>query len=311
MAENSKPIPASVLILGASGHIGGPLAGFLAREAPSIRLRLASRDAARAGALERAYPQAEIVQADYLDRDSLGRAVQDIEGIFVVTPTGTDERWAMTNLVEGVRSTGLQPHIIRLLGMQPEFNPHRIPQWLRDHRMGLPIQHPIAKKVLDDSLLPVTYLNCGATFIDNFARWMAPALKARRTLVWPERLIPYIDPNDIAEVAGRLFLSDDHRHIGQFHTMNNGHDLLRFGEVAALMTGIIGETVAHDPSREGFFREYAAMGAERLEFLWRFLHYEQDNEVVWARNDFVERTIGRRPVTVREWLAANREAVFG
>ena len=62
-------------------------------------------------------------------------------------------------------------HILRLVGLQPEANPRRIPQSLRDHGLGLPIQHPIAKAILDESDLPVTYLNSGATFMDNFF-WM-------------------------------------------------------------------------------------------------------------------------------------------
>ena len=310
MSYNRKPVPSSVLIFGASGHIGGPLARLMAREAPTIHLRLASSDTARAAELQVRFPQAEVVRADYVDRASLEAAVRDIEGIFVLTTGGTDEASAMTNLVEACRSSRVSPHVIRLVGMQPESDPHRIPQSLRDHGMGLPIQHPIAKAVLSDSGLPVTFLNSGATFIDNF-RWMVNGLRDRRTLVWPDRLIPYIDPSEIAEVAGRVFLSDNQRHIGQFHTMNNGQDILRFGEAAELMSEVWGEPIAYDGSRAGFFAEYAAMGERRLAYLWEFFRYEQDNEVVWARNDFVERTIGRRPTSVREWLSAHRDELLG
>ena len=311
MAYNHKKIPSSILIFGAGGHIGGPLASFLTREAPAIRLRLASRDQEKGAALAARFPNAEIVQADYADRASLDRAVQDMGGVFVLTPGSTDETAAMNNLVASINNAGTNPHVIRLLGMQPEYNPHRIPQPLREHGMGLPIQHPIAKRILDDSKLPVTYLNSGATFIDNFSRWMAPALRERRTLIWPERLIPYIDPAEIAEVAGRLFLSDNQRHFGQFHTMNNGHDILRFSEVAELMSEVLGEPIAYEGSKSAFFTEYAWMGHDRLQYLWDFFQYEQDNEVIWARNDFVERTLGRPPLTVREWLIANRSELFG
>lgn len=310
MPYNHKPVPKNILIFGASGHIGGPVARFMTREAPTIPLRLATSDPAKTATLQARFPQAEVVWADYTDRTSLETAVDGMDGVFVLTTSGTDESTAMTGLVEACRSRGVTPHVIRLLGIQPESNPHRIPQSLRDHGLGLPIQHPIAKAVLDDSGLPVTFLNSGATFIDNF-RWMAKALRDRRTLVWPDRLIPYIDPSDIAEVAGRLFLSDNHRHIGQFHTMNNGQDILRFSEVADLMSDIWGEQISYDGSKAGFFAEYSPMGERRLNYLWDFFQYEQDNEVIWARNDFVERTIGRRPTNVREWLANNRNYLLG
>jgi hypothetical protein len=41
------------------------------------------------------------------------------------------------------------------------------------------------------------------------------------------------------------------------------------------------------------------------------MQYEQDNEVVWALNDFVERTIGRKPTTLREWLIEHRDVILG
>jgi hypothetical protein len=154
----------------------------------------------------------------------------------------------------------------------------------------------------------VTYLNFGATFMDNFF-WMKKGLVDERKLIWHNRLIPFIDPRDIAEVAGRLFLSDNQRHIGQFHTLNNGHDLMRFSDVAQVMSDVFGVEITHDGSREGFFRAYAHLGDVR-QAMWDFFEYERANEVVWARNDFVERMLGRQPVTVRAWLQENARALL-
>ena len=298
---NRKPIPRSILIFGASGRIGGPLARFLHRQAPRIQLRLVSSNPKRVDDLRRDFPYADVVHANYFDLPSLEAAAQGMEGIFVNTTGGTEERPAMTNLVAALEKAGTAVHILRLLGLQPEANPRRIPQSLRDAGSGLPIQHPIAKQILDESGLPVTYLNIGATMMDNFF-WMADGLRRERKLIWHDRLIPFIDPRDIAEVAGRLFLSDNHRHIGQFHTLNNGHDLMRFSDVAELMTDVFGEKITHDGSKEGFSNAYSQqLGPVHFE-LWEFFEYERANEVVWARNDFVERTLGRKPCTVRGWL---------
>ena len=308
MSSNRKRIPESVLIFGAAARIGGPLARFLHREAPRIRLRLSTSNPANHESLRRQFPDAEIATATYLDIPSLERAVDGMEGVFVLTNSGANEKVAMMNLVAALKKAKRAVHVLRLLGMQPEANQRRIPQSLRDHGLGLPIQHPIAKAILDESDLPVTYLNIGATFMDNFF-WMKEGLR-RRKLIWPERLIHYIDPREVAEVAGRLFLSDNHRHLGQFHTLNNGYDILRFAEAAKLMSEVFGEEIAHDGSRESFFKEYANLGEVRLSYLWDFFQYEQDNEVVWARNDFVERMLGRKPLTLRSWLAEHKQALM-
>ena len=308
-SSNRKPIPRSILIFGATGHIGRPLAGFLHRAAPQIRLRLASSRPDRVDDLRRDFPYAEAVHANYCDLPSLRAATEGIEGVFVNTTGGTDERPAMTNLVTALQKAGTAVHILRLLGLQPEANPLRIPQSIRDSGTGLPVQHPIAKQILDWSDLPVTYLNIGATMMDNFF-WMAEGLRRERKLIWHDRLIPFIDPRDIAEVAGRLLLSDNHRHIGQFHTLNNGHDLMRFSQVAELMTEVFGEKITHDGSKEGFSAAYSRQLGPLHEKLWEFFEYERDNEVVWARNDFVERTLGRKPRTLREWLAEHAQPLL-
>lgn len=311
MSYNRKPIPKSVLIFGAAEHIGGPLATFLAREAPSIRLRLQTRSEQKARTLRQQHPGAEVVIADYADPASLTRAVDGMEGVFVITPAALDERAAMGHLVAALQQAGCLVHLVRIMGLHPDENPRQIPAALRERGTGIEVQHLVARQILDDSGLPVTHLNCGATFMDNLLRLgQGESVRRERKLIWPEHLITWIDPRDVAEVAGRILLSDNHRHIGQFHTMNNGHDLMRYQEVAELMAEAWGEPIAFDGSREGFFAEYAALGP-LCDLLWDYFQYEQDNEVVWARNDFVERTLGRKPTTLREWLIEHRQQLLG
>ena len=304
--DNRKPIPRSILIFGAAAHIGRPLAQFLHQEAPEIQLRLVSSKPDRCEALRWDFPYAEVVNASYFDAASLERAAKGMEGIFVITQGGTDERQAMTNFVSAVKNASAPIQILRTLGFIPEMPPQRIPQSLREPpALGLPIQSPLAKSILDDSGLPVTYLNIGATFMDNFF-WMKEGLRRERKLIWHDRLIPFIDPRDLAEVAGRLFLTDNHRHIGQFHTLNNGHDLMRYSDAAKLMSEVLGEKITHDGSKESFFAAYPHL-AERL---WKFFEYERDNEVIWARNDFVERMLGRKPRTLREWFGEHAQSLL-
>ncbi|KAF4539112.1 uncharacterized protein LTHEOB_10504 [Lasiodiplodia theobromae] len=308
MPPNTKPIPKSVLIFGAAAHIGRPLAEFLQREAPSIKLRLATSSPAKVSTLQAAFPAAEVVEANFSDEPSLLRATAGMEGVFIITPGGTDEGAAATNIISALKAHNSAIHILKLVGLQPEANPRRIPESLRNS-LSLPVQHALAKRMFDESGLPVTYLNIGATFMDNFF-WMKRGLKEERKLIWPERLIPWIDPRDIAEVAGTLLLSPNQRHIGQFHTVNNGHDLMRFQDVAELMTEVWGEKIAYDSSKEAFFEEYGPHMGEKVKYLYEFFRYEEQNEVVWAPNKFVEITLGRKPKTVREWLEEHKEALL-
>jgi uncharacterized protein YbjT (DUF2867 family) len=78
---NRKPIPRSILIFGAGGHIGGTLARFLQREAPHVRLRLASSREEGCEAVRRDFPEVEVVNANYYDLPTLEVAVKGMEDV--------------------------------------------------------------------------------------------------------------------------------------------------------------------------------------------------------------------------------------
>jgi uncharacterized protein YbjT (DUF2867 family) len=304
---NRKPIPRSILIFGASGTLGGPLARFLQRESPQIRLRLASSREEGCEALRRDFPGADVVQADYYDLPTLEVAVQGMEGLFVNTTLPKDEQTAMSNLIAAVKKANCAVHIIRAgLGMQPEANEHRVPEDMRDFIAG----DRIAKRLLDESGLPVTYFNFGASFTENLLTMKAGLVRERK-LIWHNRKVPHMDKRDIAEAAARILLSDNHRHIGQFHTLNNGQDLLNYAQIADLMTQVWGEKITYEGSKEAVINEYIDSYGPIFPKLWDFFQLEQDNEEVWALNDFMERTLGRKPISLREWLRENKHELLG
>ncbi|OBJ10910.1 hypothetical protein [Mycobacterium sp. 1465703.0] len=84
---------------------------------------------------------------------------------------------------------------------------------------------------------------------------------------------------------------------------------MRFSDVAKLISEVFGETISHDGSKEAFFTAYAHLG-DTHQAVWDLFEYERDNEVVWARNDFAECMLGRKPTTVRAWLQAHRQELF-
>ncbi|MFS4580154.1 NmrA family NAD(P)-binding protein [Phaeobacter sp. C3_T13_0] len=306
-----KKIPESVLIFGAANHIGSPLAAFLTKEAPQVKLRLVSSKADKVPALQEKFPNAEVIVANYFDAASMDAAVDGIEGMFVNAPPGLDETVVTENLISAVKKSGTIVHLLRTTGLMPEANIHRVPQALREIPGDPFVQHHHAKNLLYASGLPVTIMNFGATFMDNFLTMMAPGIRNDRKLIWNNRKVPYIDPLDIAETAGRLLLSDNAKHIGQFHTLNNGQDLYRYSEVAPIMSEVFGEEITYHGSREDFMAQYSPMMGPFAPALWAFLSYEGANEEVWALNDFVERTIGRKPNSLRNWLADHKEQLLG
>jgi uncharacterized protein YbjT (DUF2867 family) len=314
MMETHSRVPGSIAVFGAAGHIGGPLARFVRYKAPQVHLRLISRSAAKAHELRGQFPTSDVAVADYLDLASLERALFDMQGVFVVTPHFIDEAVAMGNLIASLRRAGCLTQLIRIVGFQPDAKLAMVPKVLQDFGSGVATQHFVARELLDASGLPVTYLNLGASMMDNFLR--NTSLRKTRTLVWPIRRVPYVDPREVGEAAARVFLSGEPGYLHHVHTLNNGHDLLSGSEVAELMSEVLQQPVYYD----GTMESYLAMTSERLEqtfgrkgageYLWNFFEYEKSVEINWSLNDFLERTLGRKPTTLRAWIQEHCRQLF-
>ena len=288
------------------------MAQFLRKEAPQIKLRLASSNEANAEKLRQEFPEAEVIIADFLDSKSMDAAVAGIEGFYISTPMNMlpQMREVAAIFAEAVKKSGTAVHIIRQLAMQPEYNAHAMPEPFKT-MVGGEYSDSSLKSLMDKTGLPITYLNFGATFMDNIIYLMGRAIREERKMIWHHRKCPFVDPRDLAEAAARLLLSDNHRHIGVCHTMNNGNDNLRYSQVADMMTEIYGEKIEYVGDKDSFLEEYAPSQGPLAAFLWEFFEFEESFEVGWALNDFAENILGRKPTTVREWLIEHRAQVLG
>jgi uncharacterized protein YbjT (DUF2867 family) len=312
---HTKPAVSSVLVFGANNYIGRPLAAFIAARDPTVKLRLAIRSEAHRAGLAAEFPAAEIVIADYYDLASLEAALSGVKGVFVNTPNFCDEERAMTNLVYAARGNLDLVHIVRLLGDPAGMTMERVPDTLKKFGGGAAVQHLRARAVLEASGLPVTYMNITAYFMQNLAgRLMNAPLRRSHTLIVPRnRRMAWIDTRDIGACGAALLLSDDQRHIDQTYHLDNGHDVLWFDELAALMSEAWGVSIRYDGTDEAFI-EVAATLVPRKNFAAYFLAYsqfEQDNETLWRKSDIVEYLTGRRATTLRDWLRENQSSVLG
>lgn len=314
MSAERKLLPSRIVVFGAGGRLGGPVAAFIDRYAPDVRLCLITSRPEQQPALRQKFPRAGIAVASYLDEVSMQRALVGAEGVFLVTPNFLDEQAAMQIFARAVREAGTLVHIIRILGDPPGMTLERIPPELRG--IGTATQHLIAKRTLDAANLPITYINIAAFMLDNFLGIGQPIRQAR-TLIAPfDRLMAFVDPRDVAEAAARILLSPNHRHVGQYYHIDNGHDLMRFSAVAEVMSEVLGVEITHDGTPETFVKVLGPRYNQRMgtahaaEYFARYFEFEYENETVWRRTDFAETILGRKPVTLRAWLEEHRAALM-
>lgn len=115
---NNRPV---ILVTGATGAQGGSVARTLLRQ-NKFAVRILTRNAASAKALELKYEGAEIAEADLENTNSLLKAMQGVYGVFGVTSYWEHfekEYGQGKNLVDAVKQAGIQHFVFSTL---PNYN---------------------------------------------------------------------------------------------------------------------------------------------------------------------------------------------
>jgi uncharacterized protein YbjT (DUF2867 family) len=133
-------------------------------------------------------------------------------------------------------------------------------------------------------------------FSENF--FMEPILAGHVALPQSDTLIPFIDTDDIADVAAEALVNDSHN--GVVHELT-GSELLTFKDVVQIISRATGRKIAFQPVS---LEEYLAMMREMKvpeDYIW-LINY-LFTHVLDGRNssttDGVERALGRKPKTFK------------
>ncbi|WP_160299103.1 SDR family oxidoreductase [Sphingomonas sp. SRS2] len=304
----------SVLIFGAAGHISLPLARWIRYKSPETRLRLVSRSADQRQRLQVEFPDAEVISADYLDPASMAAALEGVSAAFIVTPDFLDEQRAMEILCAEAKSTPTLRQIVRILGNLPYTKLGDIPEKWRSVG-GTLTQHHVARAVLDGSGLPVTYLNMPAYLMDDLVRWSGP-IREHSVLLMPyDRRHSWVDPAEVGQAAANIILSRDDRHIGQYYDVESGYEVLRFGDVANMLSDVLHRQIDYNDSPETWrsmvgSRYRAMFGDHGDEYFLAFYHFEQTHEFSVRNSNVLETLLGRPPTSLRSWMMCNANAVL-
>ena len=308
----SRPLE-TVALFGGANEISKAAARYISRHDPGVSLRLLVRRNEARAELRELFPDADIRMADYFDRPSLVAGLEGADAAFVITPDFFDETAAMTNLVHAARAADIQ-HIVRMTGDPPGMTLDRVPEFIKRAGNVPSIQHLYARAVLEASGLPVTFLNSAAYYMQTMAMPLfADPVRKDQMLVMPcDKNMTFIDKADIGECVATLLLSDDRRHIGASYHLNNGHDLLSFRELAALLGDVLGRDIGFDDSEERFLAYHAEPLKNLLgipdagTLILEMFKYETAHEHAWRRSDIVEHFLGRPARTLRDWLEGNK-----
>ncbi|NMN99419.1 SDR family oxidoreductase [Antrihabitans stalactiti] len=219
-----------ILVIGATGKIGGEVARQLVTAGSSVRALV--RDPSKAVAL--ADLGVELATGDLGDAASLDKAMHGVDRVFLLSVQDLRQAELQGNAVDAAVRAEVG-HIVKVSGIAPSVSPGGPAEigrqhWQTEHR-------------IEATGVPFTFLRPGF-FMQNLLETAAPMVAKLGLLAAPMNGAPIamVDARDIAAVAVAALTSDDH--YDRVYDVT-GPRAFGYSELAAVLTGATGRRVRY------------------------------------------------------------------
>jgi uncharacterized protein YbjT (DUF2867 family) len=271
------------LVTGATGHVGGPVARQLHEQSHGVRALV--RDPSRAASLPAGI---ELAVGDLDDPDSVSKAVQGVEAIFLMQVGGGTEQ---TKTMITAAQDAAVPRIVLLSSAGARLLP------LDMNPMGAALA--AREQVLRESGLGVTYLRPSA-FASNTFAWRDSIRAGKVVDPTGDGVLAVMDPEDIARVAVAVLSEDGH--VGKGYLLT-GPEAMTSREQVEIIAEVTGRSIDFQDVTPHEFAQAAIQRGTPPEEAHLM---ERLNEVFRARRsvaitDDIENITGIAPGTFRDW----------
>lgn len=308
----------TIVVVGATGAQGGGLVHAILEDPKRrFRARAITRNSRsdRAGALARL--GAEPVEADLDDVDSLKRVFENAHGAYCMTNFwehfSPDKEVAQaTNMAEAAQDAGLEHVIWSTLEDTRRWVPlddDRMPTLMQRYKVPHFDAKAEAAKAFTARGVPTTFL-LTSFYWDNFVNLGAGPARGsdgRLALTLPlgDRKLPGIASEDIGKCAFGIF-SRGREYIDR--TVGIAGEHLTGVQMAAAMTGALGEEVRYNDVSPDAYRSLGFPGAEDLGNMYQFMH-DFNDYFCGARDVEQSRSLNPSLQAFGAWLERNKERI--
>ena len=288
-----KPV---VLITGATGQIGGDTLRNLLND-DSITLVAAVRSPAKAEPFEAQGIRTVIL--DFDKEETLAPALQGIDRAFLVTGYTVHMLRQSKAFVDQAKKAGVQ-HIVHLGACGRD-----------DTTIGHWAWHQFVERYIEWSGFSFTHLR-PECFMQNLLSYDGTQAVKEGVIeqYTGDARFSWVDGEDVARVAAQTLLHPL-KHAGKTYRL--GYDVQSYGDIAAIMTRLLGQPFRYDAkSPDVFLENMRAAGAEMA-----YMTCVHDNFTRMAARQIpgVEETFdnfpgitGREPVTWEDFVQKHRSA---
>jgi ergot alkaloid biosynthesis protein len=212
--------PDATLVTGGTGKTGGRLARRLVHLGHSVKV--ASRSA-------QSFPGAAAARFDWNDADTYEGALSGVAAIYLVAPVGvSDPHPVMAAFIERALASGVRRFVLLSASSLPEGGP----------AMGS-VHRFLRERAPEWAALRPTW------FMQNFSEQQHRATIRDEGVIYSataDGRVPFVDADDIAEVAVRALL--DERAHNTDHIIT-GPEALTYSDVAHIIAEVLGRPVRH------------------------------------------------------------------
>jgi uncharacterized protein YbjT (DUF2867 family) len=280
-----------ILVTGASGNVGGEvLRQLIAAKQPVRAMYRSQTEAAKA-------PKGlETVVADFADPQSLAKALEGIEKLYLVCAPVPDLVKLETNAVETAQKKKIKHIVLNSALGAGTFNAS-FPSW-----------HRQVEQALERSGIPYTIIRPNS-FMQNIAAFYAPTIRSegRFYAAMGSARNAFIDVRDIAAfIVKTLTTSGSEKKIYEL----NGPEAVTYSELAARISAVSGRPIQYvDLPRAELGKAMLASGmpqwlVDALLELQRYYTEGGGGQV----DAVVKNVIGREPIHLDQYLRENADA---
>lgn len=282
-----------ILVTGATGNVGGVVVEELKAKGADVSAAVRDPQSAKAQGLG-----VPLVPFDFADPEGMVQAMQGFDRLFLILPLAKGMRQYGANAVFAAKAAGISL-VVRSSGMGADPNAH----------FELGKIHGAIDADLEDSKVPFVTLR-PATFMQNYAQWLAGTIKATGKVLVPEldARTSFVDLRDLGAVAAAV-LADPEPEVKAYYVVT-GPEALTNHELAAIISEVAGREIVYESA---VVEEYG-LGLEKFGVPeWNVhmilsVHRYARSDYTSFKTQAVEHLAGRPARSFREFAAEHAQA---
>lgn len=281
-----------ILVTGASGMVGSAVLRELQKLGKPVRAMYRSEQE-----LQKAPAGAAVCLGDFADADSLKKAFQGVEALFLVCSPIPQLVELECNAIDAALSSGVK-HIVLNSALGAGKYDKSFPSW-----------HRQVEAKLASTSLRYTILRPNG-FFQNLLTYNAPTILSQNAFygATASAKMSILDVRDIAAAAARI-LATPEPHALRIYELN-GPGAWNNAEIAALLSQILGRAIQYiDLPDEVFGKalQEAGLPAWQVQALLELQQYYRSGDCAEVTG-VLEELLGRAPVSLDAFLSENRLA---